>query len=61
MSYISDNPIADFNRWDAEQEKALESLPKCDICHEPIQEEHYYKIDGKNWCETCVDDCREWV
>ena len=54
--YIGDNPIADFNRWDAEQTKRLNLLPWCDDCNEPIQDDKCYQIGGEILCEDCMKD-----
>ena len=50
----TDDPVADFNRWDAEQEDKLEKLPKCCLCDEPIQDDHLFDIDGDLFCEECM-------
>ena len=56
MSYFrSGDPEDDFDRLDREQAKWLESLPKCGICGEPIQDEHYYQINSENVCPECLD------
>ena len=36
--YYTDNPVRDFERYDADREDELASLPVCDICDEPIQD-----------------------
>ena len=46
----------DFIRHDAEQEEWLASRPVCDICGEPIQDEEYHVLFGKNICNRCLDD-----
>ena len=47
----TDDPIADFERYDAEQGRQLDKLPRC-CCHEePIQDEYLYDIDGEYYCE----------
>ena len=40
----------------AEQERWLNSLPKCEICGESIQDEYMYKIEGQWLCEACKDE-----
>ena len=54
----TDDPIADFHRYDQEQAKREAEreaqLPKCDYCGEPIPE-HYYEINGCNVCPDCLD------
>lgn len=52
----TDNPIADFERYDAVQEKAKEKLPRCSECGEPIQDDFFYEIDCYFYCEDCLRD-----
>lgn len=49
-----------YEMHQAEQDKLLESCDKCSECGEYIQEDHYYDINGKKWCPSCIDDCRHW-
>lgn len=51
----TDNPLRDFERWDAEREKLLNRLPQCEDCGEPIQDERAYYIDGGWICCDCMD------
>lgn len=56
MGYIPDN----YDLWvahDREQYEALEKLPKCANCGEPIQDEYLYKISGDLICESCLKEC----
>lgn len=56
----TDNPVADFERWDAQQQAELDELPKCSECGEPIQYEGYYIIN--DWvCENCMEQYRKKV
>jgi len=52
----TDDPNADFDRWDAEQERQLAELPVCDCCDNPIQDDHYYQINGDNICPDCLEN-----
>lgn len=52
----TDDPLNDFHRHDAEQQNELDKLPKCDICDRPIQDDHYYQINGDNVCPECLDN-----
>jgi formylmethanofuran dehydrogenase subunit E len=52
----SDNPVADYDRYCAEQERQMEKLPKCDRCGQPVTDYYYYEIDGENLCEKCLKD-----
>lgn len=56
MSYFrTDDPLADFERHDREQAAYLESLPVCERCGEPIQDEHLYLINYEFVCQKCLD------
>lgn len=47
-----------YDLWEAhdrEQARWLDSLPKCDYCNDPIQDDFYYEINGENICECCLD------
>ena len=61
MIYYSDNPAADYERYVADQEKALEQFPRCAGCGERIITEHLYKIGGEPFCEECIESCRMTV
>jgi formylmethanofuran dehydrogenase subunit E len=52
--YYTDNPIADFNSWDAEHNRQLEALPVCADCDEHIQDERAYYINGEWICMACM-------
>lgn len=55
MQYTGD-PLADFMAYDAEQEKALSRLPVCADCGHPIQDEHFYLINGEYICPVCIEN-----
>lgn len=44
-----------FNDYDREQTKKLAQLPKCDYCHEAIQDDFCYEINGELICEHCME------
>ena len=50
----TDNPLADFDRHDAECEAELERLPKCDYCGKRIQDDYLYDLEGDIVCENCM-------
>lgn len=58
MSCMPDNYDL-WERHDAEQQKALERLPKCSDCGEPIQSEDYFEFDCYFYCEDCVSNHRK--
>ena len=53
---FTDDPIADFERHDAEQQAELDKLPRCSICDVPIQDDYYYEINDECICEDCLND-----
>jgi len=52
---ISDDPYADFDKWDAEQWEELQRLPICARCKERIQDEYLYDVEGRILCQTCME------
>ena len=52
---ITDNPLADFASWDAEQTAELERLPECTDCGERVQDDHYYLINDEVICPNCLE------
>lgn len=57
----TDDPVADFNAWDAEQNMKLEMRPVCADCDQHIQEETAFYINGEWICEVCMDAYRQEV
>ena len=53
----TDNPLRDFDAWDAEQERKLARLPVCNFCGERIQDEECWCIDTKFICKDCLAEC----
>lgn len=58
MSF-TDNPIMDFERYDAEQEERIKHLPVCCCCRERIQQEDAVRIENDWYCDRCLDEMRE--
>lgn len=52
----TDDPLADFARCMAEQQKLLDKLPRCIECDRPIQDEYLYDINGDYVCQKCMDE-----
>lgn len=50
----TDDPVADFHRYDAAQERKLQRYPKCAHCDEHITD-RYYDIEGVIICKDCLD------
>ena len=48
-----------YDMWeahDAEQERQLDNLPKCECCGEPIQDEYFYEINDEVLCVHCLNE-----
>ena len=52
----TDDPIADYDAYEAECAERLEKRPLCYICGERIQDEYLFEIDGDLICEECLKD-----
>ena len=62
MSYRTDDPVADFHRWDDEQQERLKRLPRCSECDERIQDEHCYEVNGEYICPDCMEkNHKKWT
>lgn len=57
----TDDPVADYMRYDAEQQKELEKYPICSRCEEPIVQEDAVKIGNDWYCDRCLDEMREYI
>lgn len=59
MSFYSDDPVADFNQWDAEQNRRQQEhrIGRCAQCGEDIHDyDDYYDFDGTIVHDDCVLD-----
>lgn len=56
--YYTDDPIADFERWDRDRERKRQKLPRCEGCDEHIQQEDAVYIDDKWYCDDCLYKAR---
>ena len=59
--YRTDDPAADFLRYDAAQEAARERLPRCTECGRLIDDDFAYRIGGEILCEECVENFKVFV
>ena len=55
LDNIPDN-LDMHNRYDRKMSRLLERLPKCSCCENPIQQEKAVRIDGKWYCDECLDN-----
>lgn len=51
----TDDPVADFDRFDRMQQKELEQRPVCADCGEPVQEDYFYLINDEVICTNCLE------
>ena len=54
--YYTNDPHADFLNWDSDNQEWLESLPICEICKQPIQQEKAVYYNDQWCCEECEDE-----
>ena len=59
--FRTDDPVADFLRHDAERQSRQRRRPKCCDCGEHIQDEQAYFIDGKWFCEACMNEYKQTI
>lgn len=63
----TDDPVRDFMEHDYEVEHLLSTLPICDACCEPIQDEAYYQPEPDlKLCKRCWDEyvkmnIKKWI
>lgn len=58
---FTDDPIADFERNEAEKEEWLMKLPTCSCCGEPIQDEKAVYYNDQWCCKDCSFDFLEAI
>lgn len=54
--YYTDDPIADFERYDRDCEREMQRLPVCAECGERITDDDCYEINGEIICTECLND-----
>ena len=54
------DPLDLWNERELEIQRGLDKLPVCDECDRPIQDLFYYSIDGKIYCQECIDSFIEY-
>ena len=53
--YYTDDPLADFDRWDRAQNEAAKKLPVCADCGDAVQDDHFYLINDAVICPDCME------
>lgn len=59
--FYSDDPVKDFERYDARLTQMLERLPVCADCGEHIQDEEAFYINDEWLCNDCIDSYKRGV
>ena len=54
--YFTDDPVADYDRYCAEQERESQRFPLCSECGERIMDDFCYEINDEYICEKCMKD-----
>lgn len=57
----TDDPVADFDRYDREGQQWLDSRPKCYYCGDPIRTDACYAVNGHKYCLDCSEAAAEAV
>lgn len=57
----SNDPVADAERYSAEQDSEIRRLPVCRECEKHIQQEKAVRIDGDWYCDDCLAGMREYT
>ena len=53
--YRTDDPLADFDRYETERERELERCPECSYCGEKITDAFAFHIDGEWYHKDCFE------
>lgn len=53
--FLSDDPLRDFDRWDAEQQELLKRIPVCDDCGYHVMDDYFYTVSDDVICESCLE------
>ena len=61
MVFRTDDPHADFDRYDHKCSEWLKSRHKCSVCDKPIQDDYAYYIHEQWVCDECAEDSRKAV
>ena len=52
--FYTDDPLRDFDRHCAEQDKAMELLPECSECGEKITDDFCFVFGDEPICDECA-------
>lgn len=54
--YYSNDPVKDYDSYLADLERERELNPVCSNCDQVISEDYMYVINGKVYCDECMND-----
>lgn len=54
--FYTDDPVRDYDRYDAAMQIKLSRTPKCEDCANHIQDDEYFDVDGTILCGDCMND-----
>lgn len=54
--FYSDDPVRDYERYSARQQRELDRLPVCSECDNPIQTEKLFLINDNFICPHCMKE-----
>ena len=52
----TDDPVCDFERYDAQKQEELDELPVCSCCGEPITQDVAIYYNDQWICRDCESD-----
>lgn len=55
MPYKLPDNLDLYDQHEARQQQALEQLPRCSECDNPIQDDYYYEINDEVICTECLN------
>ena len=59
--YWTDDPVADAERYIADQDRRYKQLPRCCKCGERFHEDELEDINGSDYCKYCAEEFYEEV
>lgn len=54
--FYTDDPVKDFDRYDAEQTTKFKQYPLCSYCCAPIFDDYLYEFNDELICEDCLNE-----
>ena len=54
--FYTDDPVKDYDRYDAEQTTKFKQYPLCSYCCDPIFDDYLYEINDEVICEECLNE-----